>query len=417
MLGCGYVGLTTGACLAHFGHDVVCADVEPGRISLLQGGELPFVEPDLAGLVSESQAAGRLRFVLGAAEAVADREFAVVCVPTPRGPGDAPDLTFVRRCVAEVAPALTKAAIMIVKSTVPVGTTAEVERWLGRSDVAVVSNPEFLREGSAVHDCLHPDRIVVGCDDRGAAHRVAQLYDGCAAPVVITDPRTAEVLKYTANAFLATRLSFINAISTVCDVLGADMDGVVAGLGYDRRIGPEFLQPGPGWGGSCLPKDTRALLRMAGDAGLRFELLEQVIETNDRQIDSVIGKIRVAAGGTLRGAVVAVLGLAFKANTDDLRDSPAIIIIERIVGEGAIVRAYDPTAREAAGTYELATTPYEAAESADVVAVLTEWEEFRDLDLDKLAAVMRGNAVVDARNMLDKAAFVAAGYDYTGLGR
>lgn len=417
VLGTGYVGLTVGVCLSQLGHSVICADIDASRVERLGRGEVPFVEPGLESLVCEALQRGAVRFVLGVAGAVADAEFVFICVATPRGEDGAADLTALRSCVVEVGPLLAPGAIVVTKSTVPIGTSSVVSGWLDRDDVAVVSNPEFLREGSAVHDFLHPDRIVLGSENRAAARRVRQLYDGIDAPTVITDSRTAEMIKYTANAFLATRLSFINEVSTICDALGADIDGLVAGLGSDHRIGLEFLSPGPGWGGSCLPKDTRALLHMAASAGLRFELLEQVIASNERQIDSVVRKITVAVGGVLRGSVVAVLGLAFKAHTDDVRDSPAIIIIGRLAAAGATVRAYDPAVRESNGAHHLAGTSYEAAEGADAVVVLTEWPEFVDLDLEKLAAMMRGRAVVDARNMLDKASYTEAGYQYVGLGR
>ena len=416
VLGCGYVGLTTGACLAELGHDVVCADVDRRKLETLQRGDLPFVEPELEGLVASGMAAGRLQFVVGGATAVAGREFVFVCVPTPRGADDAPDLRCVRECILAIASALAPSSVVVTKSTVPVGATAMIEEWIGRSDVRVVANPEFLREGSAVRDFMHPDRIVAGAEDQGAAARVLSLYASLGASVVLTDSRTAEVLKYAANGFLAMRLSFINAVALLCDALGADIDGVVAGLGYDHRIGHHFLQPGPGWGGSCLPKDTRALVRMAADAGVSFDLLQQVIESNECQIAAVVSKIRSAAGGMLRGSTVAVFGLAFKANTDDLRESPAMIIVDRLLDEGATVQAYDPAVRSA-GMLHLAATPYEAAADADVVAVLTDWDEFRELDVDKLAAVLRGRAIVDARNMLDKSMFVNAGYAYVGLGR
>jgi UDPglucose 6-dehydrogenase len=361
-------------------------------------------------------ASGRLQFALGAA-ATATCDLVFVCVATPRGPDDAPDLQFVQACIAEVAPLLAPSAIVITKSTVPVGTTDNVRDWIGRPDIDVVANPEFLREGSAVHDFMHPDRIVVGADNPTAADRVLALYERCGAPAVRTDPRTAEMLKYAANAYLATRLSFINAIAGLCDAMGTDIDGIIDGLGRDGRIGHHFLQPGPGWGGSCLPKDTRALVRMAADAGFSFQLLEKVIAANEQQIGAVVGKIRAAVGGSLNGASVGVLGLSFKANTDDLRDSPAVTIVEQLLAEGARVSAYDPSLTVDLANVEVAATPYAAAEGADVIAVLTEWDEFRDLDLEKLAAAMRTSAVVDARNMLDKSSFVQAGYAYTGLGR
>jgi len=292
---------------------------------------------------------------------------------------------------------------------------------LQRPDVRVVSNPEFLREGSAVDDFLKPDRVVVGSDDRTAAMTVGELYNGVKAQVIVTDPASAETIKYAANAFLATKLSFINAIAAVCEGVGADINEVVVGMGYDKRIGHEFLRPGPGWGGSCLGKDSRALLSMANDANYHFQLLQGVIAVNEEQFDRVVGKIRSAAGGSVAGARIAVWGLTFKARTDDLRESPSLAIIARLLAEGAHVRAYDPTVTERSACIpdglELAADPYDAAAAATVLAVLTEWDEFRWLEPAKVAGVMSGRRIVDGRNLLERISWQRAGFVHEGIGR
>lgn len=420
VIGTGYVGLTTGACFAHLGHDVVCADVVPEKVEALQRGEVPILEQGLDELVREGLQAGRLRFVLGARNAVRDAEFAYLCVPTPQAPDGSADLSYIESAAREIAPHLPPDAVVVNKSTVPVGSTRFVEQALGRSDVHVVSNPEFLREGSAVTDFLHPDRVVIGSDDQSAAIRVASLYIGVPAPLMVTDPASAETIKYASNAFLATKLSFVNAIAALCEAVGADVNDVVLGMGYDKRIGHEFLRPGPGWGGSCFPKDTRALLYIAHEAGYHFDLLEGVISVNEEQFTRVADKIVAMAGGSVQGRRVAVWGLTFKANTDDLRDSPALEIVRRLLDRGAVVRAYDPTVRGPLASHpdvEIAPDPYAACEGAEVLAVLTEWDEFKWLDFDKVADLVAERRVVDARNHLDRAALVRRGFAFTGIGR
>jgi UDPglucose 6-dehydrogenase len=417
VIGTGYVGLTTGACLAHLGHDVVCADVDRSKVERLERGEIPILEDGLEELVRDSVRAGRLRFVLGAENAVADREFIFLCVPTPQGADGSADLSYIEAAAKEISPHLLSEAVVINKSTVPVGSTLVVERALQRADVSVVSNPEFLREGSAVHDFLHPDRVVIGSTDQAAAIRVASLYLGLAAPLMVTDPASAETIKYASNAFLAAKISFVNAIAAVCEAVGADVNDVVLGMGYDKRIGQEFLRPGPGWGGSCFPKDSHALVRIAEDAGYEFGLLKGVIEVNEQQFDRVVTKVREAAGGSLEGVRVAAWGLTFKARTDDLRDSPAIEIIHRLQAAGAEVRAYDPAISADVAGIEVAADPYAACEGAEVLAVLTEWDEFRWLDLDKVGDAMAGRRVVDARNLLDRNRLRQSGFEYQGIGR
>jgi UDPglucose 6-dehydrogenase len=311
--------------------------------------------------------------------------------------------------------------IVVNKSTVPVGSTRVVERFLERGDVAVVSNPEFLREGSAVQDFLFPDRIVIGSDDRAAAEKVASFYDSVEAPVLITDPASAETIKYASNAFLATKLSFVNALAAVCEGVGADVNDVVKGLGYDRRIGHQYLQPGPGWGGSCFPKDTSALLHIAESGGYDFRFLGGVIAVNEEQFSRVAEKARHAAGGALAGSTVAVWGLTFKAGTDDMRDSPALSVIDRLLADGATVRAFDPTVAAHRGgldeRVEVGTDPLAVCGGAHVLMVLTEWSEFADVEPDDVAALMAGRGLVDTRNLLDRDAWTGRGFDYYGIGR
>jgi UDPglucose 6-dehydrogenase len=417
VIGTGYVGLTTGACFAHVGHEVVCADIDADKVARLQRGEIPILEAGLENLVREGIDGGRLTFVVGAARAAADCEFAYLCVPTPQGPDGSADLSFIEQAAVQIGPVLPSEAIVVNKSTVPVGSTRVVERAMGRSDIAVVSNPEFLREGSAIHDFLHPDRIVIGAEDQAAAVRVSSLYLGITAPVIVTDPASAETIKYAANAFLATKISFINAVAAVCEAVGADINDVALGMGYDSRIGHEFLKPGPGFGGSCFPKDSRALVRIAEDAGYDFGLLEGVITVNAEQFERVTEKIVELAGGSVDGKCIGAWGLTFKARTDDLRESPSLEVLRRLVERGATVRGYDPSLPGDIAGIAVVDDPYAAVEGADVLAVLTEWDEFRWLDVDKVASSMRAKCVVDARNLLDRAAFVRRGFEYRGIGR
>ena len=421
VIGTGYVGLTTGACLAHLGHTVVCADIDTDKIAKLRNGIIPIVELGLTELVAEGMASGRLSFVVGSVEAAKNCDIAFLCVPTPQGEDGSADLSYVQRAAEEISAVLPFEAIVVNKSTVPVGSTKVVEKALKRPDVKVVSNPEFLREGSAVQDFLKPDRVVVGSDDQAAAMKVASLYDGLSTRVIITDPASAETIKYAANAFLATKLSFINAIAAICEGVGADINDVVVGIGSDKRIGENFLRPGPGWGGSCFPKDSRALIKIAEDADYSFDLLKGVITVNDQQLDRVADKIRLAAGGDLSGKVVAVWGLTFKAGTDDLRDSPAIAIIERLMKLGAHVQAFDPTVNAMRtgipNDLVIAGSSLEATSHADVLAVLTEWDEFKWISPSTIAAEMTGKQVVDARNLLDRKDWERAGFTYQGIGR
>ena len=420
VIGTGYVGLTTGAYLAHLGHQVVCADIFEEKVARLRRGDVPILEAGLEELVVEDLAAARLDFVVGAAGAVADAEFVFLCVQTPQGEDGSAVLTYIREAAADIGPLLRPEAIVINKSTVPVGSTRVVEQALGRDDVFVVSNPEFLREGSAVHDCLHPDRIVIGSDDQAAAMRVAALFESLKAPLVITDPASAETIKYASNAFLATKVSYVNALANVCEAVGADVREVVLGMGYDKRIGFEFLKPGPGWGGSCFPKDTRAMVRIAEDAGYDFGLLRGVITVNDEQYERMTAKVERMLARPVDGAAIAVWGLTFKARTDDLRDSPSIEVVRRLQAKGATIKAYDPaitSPRPALEGIEVLSDPYAVCEGADVLVVLTEWDEFRWLDFAKVAGLMRSARLVDTRNLLEPAAVRRRGFTYDGLGR
>jgi len=418
VVGTGYVGLTTGACFAELGHDVLCADIVEEKVTSLKAGKIPIHEDGLESIVQENMKAGRLDFVLGAANAVKGREFVYLCVPTPQGDDGRADLSYVEAAAREIAPHLDRGAIVVNKSTVPVGSTLLVERALERPDVSVVSNPEFLREGSAVNDFLNPDRVVIGSDDRNAASKVAALYLGVRAPIIITDPASAETTKYASNAFLATKISFANAVAAVCEAVGADVADVLLGIGYDSRIGHHFLKPGPGWGGSCFPKDTKAMIGIAEDGGYDFAFLKGVIEVNDQQFVRVVDKVRDACGGDLEGKKVGVLGLTFKAGTDDLRDSPAIEICKRLVAAGAVITAHDPVATES--YIDGVTTvddPYDACQDAEAVAILTEWDDFKFLDLDQLGERMAAKNIVDARNLLERGAVRRRGFNYQGIGR
>jgi UDPglucose 6-dehydrogenase len=417
VVGAGYVGLTTAACLAHLGHEVVCCDVVAEKVAGLSRGELPIFEAGLEKLVRQGLDGDRLSFVVESGPAVEDAEFVFLCVPTPPGPEGSADMSHIEAAAQEISPHLQPGSVVVTKSTVPVGSTRVVERALGRDDVFVVSNPEFLREGSAVHDFLNPDRVVIGSDDHAAAIRVASLFDRLRAPLIVTDPASAETIKYASNAFLATKVSFMNAVANLCEAVGADVREVELGMGYDRRIGFEFLKPGPGWGGPCLPKDTKALIEIGQRAEYDFSLLRGVIAVNEEQYGRVVAKIERAAGGSVAGRTVAVWGLTFKARTDDVRDSPAVEVIRRLLERGATVRAYDPRASGEVAGIERLPDPYAACEGAVVLAVLTEWDEFRWLDLGKVRSAMERASVVDARNLLDPAALVRAGFSYEGMGR
>jgi len=416
-VGTGYVGLTTGACLASLGHRVCCADVDEAKVDRLRRGEISIVEDGLDRLVSSGLETGNLSFVLGAAHAVTQAEFVFLCVPTPEGADGEADLSFVEAAATEIRELIPRNSVVVNKSTVPVGSTRVVERVMRRPDVSVVSNPEFLREGTAVFDFLNPDRVVVGADNLEAAERVGRLYESLGAPILITDAASAETIKYAANAFLATKISFVNAIAAICEGVGADVRDVMRGIGFDRRIGNEFLRPGPGWGGSCFPKDTLALLKIAERADYKFELLQGVVDVNLQQFDRMASRISSAAG---EGGTVAVWGLTFKALTDDLRDSPSLEIIDRLLAKGHKIRAYDPTVRHELRGYPtvvVCESEVAACEGSNVLAILTEWENFRWVDPVDVLSLIASRHIVDTRNLLDRSAWRTAGFTYQGVGR
>lgn len=437
VVGTGYVGLTTGVCLASLGHQVVCADIDTAKVERLRRGVVDIVEPRLAELMGEQMTAGRLSFVTSAAEGVTgfdeggSAEVLFLCVPTPMGVGGVADLRAVEAVVEEVRELLAPAAVVVNKSTVPVGTAVRTMELLDRPDVGVVSNPEFLREGSAVHDFLNPDRIVVGCDTQDPAERVSALYARLGAPTVLTDAASAELVKYAANCFLAMKLSYVNAMAELCERVGADIADVTEGIGSDRRIGSSYLSPGPGWGGSCLPKDTHALLQVADAADFEFRLLRATIDTNTRQRQRIVDKVRQAVTGRRTGSLTRVrlglLGLTFKAGTDDLRDSPALAIAALLRQAGADLVGYDPALVDRVGTdgsqgaelegVRLVADPLEAAEGAEALVVLTEWPAFRGLDWAAVASTMKTPIVVDTRNLLDPATLRRARVTTVGLGR
>jgi UDPglucose 6-dehydrogenase len=416
VIGAGYVGLTAAACLAHLGHEVRCSDCDKARVELLSSGGTPIFEEGLEDLIQMGLASGHLAFGVDNTWAVDDAEFTFLCLPTPEGPDGAPDMNFVKAVATEIGPYLRDESIVVDKSTVPIGTADAVGRMLGRSDVHVVSNPEFLRQGSAVHDFLHPARIVIGALDEKTAVRVSGLFAGMDPPVISTDPSTAETIKYACNAFLAAKVSFVNAVAAMCEVIGVDVRQVCIGMGLDPRIGSSCLQPGPGWGGSCFPKDTAALVRIAEEAGYDFSLLKSVIAVNQDQYDRVVRKATRLAGGSLSGMRVGLWGLTFKAGTDDLRSSPALEVAWRLRQGGAAVTAYDPTIRGPVEGIEVVSDAYAACDGASVVVLATEWQEFRWLDFDKVGGAMARRAIVDARNLLDPAVLRRAGFEYEGIG-
>ena len=428
MIGAGYVGLVSGACLADFGHHVNCIDRDARRIAALKRGVIPIFEPGLSELVGNNVREGRLEFDVEL-RAVAEAEAIFIAVGTPsrRGDGHA-DLTFVYEAVRDIAPLLTPGAVVITKSTVPVGTGDEIERILREQrpllPVQVVSNPEFLREGAAIRDFKHPDRIVVGAEDAQARAVLAEIYRPLylnAAPILYVGRRTAELIKYASNAFLATKITFINEMADLCERVGADVQEVARGMGLDNRIGAKFLHAGPGFGGSCFPKDTSALLKTAQDHGVALRIVEAVTAVNDQRKRAMARKVVAALDGSVRGKTVAVLGLTFKPNTDDTRDSPAIPLITALHDLGATVRGYDPAGMEQAKPLLPAVTycnsAYSAAEGADAVVIATEWEQFRALDLARLKSVMTRPVIVDLRNIYRPDELRRAGFRYAAIGR
>ena len=422
VLGAGYVGLTTAACFAKMGFNVVVSDVNVRRIEELNTGSCPIVEeglPELLAAVIEDE---KLSFISDNNKAVSNSSFVFLCLPTPQGQDGVADTSYVENASREMAANLKPGAVVVTKSTVPVGSASVIQNALGRSDVSVVSNPEFLREGSSIHDFLHPDRIVIGSNDVNAARRVGELYKSLGARIIYTDPSSAETIKYAANAFLATKISFINAVAAVCEGVGADVLDVIEGIGSDKRIGGAFLKPGPGWGGSCFPKDTKALVKIAESAGYDFALLKGVVEVNEQQLERIVGKVLSFRQSSTTEFRVCALGLTFKAGTDDRRDSPAISIIQRILSLGIEVHAYDPTVSTGVNAEDLTGVVLhqsvdDAAQHADVILILTEWPEFMSLDPANLSKSVRKRNLVDARNLLDAELWRASGFVHIGVGR
>ncbi len=423
VVGTGYVGLVTGACFADLGNRVACIDVDEAKVAMLRSGEIPIFEPGLEELVERNVKQGRLSFTTSYAEGLEDTEFVFVAVNTPAGQAGEADMTYARSAARSIAEHLRAPATVVNKSTMPIGTgdwVASVLARYGSVDTAVVSNPEFLREGSAIFDFMRPDRIVLGAEDRAAAERVAQLYAPVNAPILITDLRTAEMVKYASNAFLATKISFINEIASICEKMGADVREVARGMGLDKRIGGAFLDAGVGFGGSCFPKDVQALAHMAALSGCHPQLLRAVLEINRDARRSVVLKLR-AALGELEERQIGVLGLAFKPNTDDLREAAAIEIIHLLLQEGADIRAYDPAAMPKAGAalpgVRFCEDAYQAAEGAEALVLLTEWNEFKQLDLRRIRDLMARPILVDGRNIYDPTDMAELGFDYRGIGR
>ncbi|KAA9386762.1 UDP-glucose/GDP-mannose dehydrogenase family protein [Neorhizobium galegae] len=428
MVGSGYVGLVSGACFADFGHDVICVDKAAEKIEALRQGVIPIFEPGLESLVESNVKSRRLSFTTELGPAVADADVVFIAVGTPsrRGDGHA-DLGYVYAAAREIAEALTGFTVIVTKSTVPVGTGDEVERIIRETnpdaDFAVVSNPEFLREGAAIEDFKRPDRIVVGLSDERARGVMTEVYRPLylnQSPLLFTSRRTSELIKYAANAFLAMKITFINEMADLCERVGADVQDVSRGIGLDGRIGSKFLHAGPGYGGSCFPKDTLALAKTAQDYDSPVRLIETTIAVNDTRKRAMGRKVIAAAGGDVRGKKVAVFGLTFKPNTDDMRDSPAIAVVQTLQDAGAIVSGYDPEGMANARqmmNIEFATGPYEAAEGADVAVLVTEWNEFRALDLERLKSVMKSPVLVDLRNVYRAREVEAHGFAYSGVGK
>jgi UDPglucose 6-dehydrogenase len=424
VVGVGYVGLVTGTCFADLGNKIRCLDINEERIKNLKQGIMPIYEPGLAEMVARNAKAGRLSFTTSYEEGLSDAEFVFIAVGTPEGVDGEADLRYVRMAAEAIAEVMEQPLVLVNKSTVPVGTgdwVADIVREKQPRPIpfSVVSCPEFLREGSAISDFLNPYRVVLGSLDREAADKVAQLHLPLRAPIVVTDLRTAEMIKYASNAFLATKISFINEIANVCEALGADVKEVAAGMGYDHRIGRFFLDAGIGYGGSCFPKDVKALAYMANVHGQHPQLLQAVMEINRYQRRKIIFKLRELLGD-LKGKVVGLLGLSFKPNTDDMREAPSIDIARWLRAEGALVKAYDPVAMSGASRalsdVQLAEDPYELAEDCDALVVVTEWNEFKQLELERIKALMKQPVIVDGRNVYESDRMNSLGFHYRGIG-
>jgi UDPglucose 6-dehydrogenase len=429
VIGTGYVGLVSGACFSDFGHTVTCVDKDAAKIERLARGEIPIFEPGLDDLVARNLKSGRLFFTTDAQAAVASAEIVMLAVGTPARRGDGlADVSFVMEAAREVGAALGDYAVVVTKSTVPVGTGDEVEALIRKvrpnANFSVASNPEFLREGAAIEDFKRPDRIVVGIEDERARAVMSELYRPLfinETPILFTGRRTAELIKYAANAFLATKITFINEMANLCEKVGANVQDVARGMGLDRRIGSKFLHAGPGFGGSCFPKDTSALTAIAANNGTPTRIVEAVIAANEARKRAMADRVVAACGGSVRGQKLAVLGLTFKPNTDDMREAPSLVIVPALAAQGAEIVAYDPAgmeeARKLMPTLQFAADPYACMEGADAVVIITEWDEFRALDLDRAKAVLRKPVVVDLRNIYKPAEVAGRGITYVSIGR
>ena len=429
MIGTGYVGLVSGACFADFGHVVTCVDKDASKIERLKKGEIPIYEPGLDDLVAQNVNAGRLNFTTEAKDAIAEADAVFIAVGTPsrRGDGHA-DLSYVYGAAEEIAQLMDGFTVVVTKSTVPVGTGDEVEEIIRKArpdgDFAVVSNPEFLREGAAIKDFKIPDRVVVGTEDERAREVMKELYRPLflnETPILFTARRTSELIKYAANAFLAVKITFINEMADLCEKVGANVQEVSRGIGLDGRIGRKFLNAGPGYGGSCFPKDTLALTKTANDYDSPVRIVDTVVEVNAARKKAMAGKVIAAMGGDVSGKTIGVLGLAFKQNTDDMRDAPSLDILPALQAAGATIKAYDPEAMEEAShllkDIQFAKNAYEAAQDADALVIVTEWDQFRALDLERIKAALKSNVVVDLRNIYSPEDMAAKGFAYTSIGR
>lgn len=429
MIGTGYVGLVSGACFADFGHEVTCVDKDASKIERLKAGEIPIFEPGLDDLVAKNVKENRLFFTTEATDAIAEADAVFIAVGTPsrRGDGHA-DLSYVYAAAEEIAGLMSGFTVVVTKSTVPVGTGDEVEDIIRKArpdaEFAVVSNPEFLREGAAIGDFKRPDRVVVGTDSTQAREVMEELYRPLylnQTPILFTERRTSELIKYAANAFLAVKITFINEIADLCEKVGANVQEVSRGIGLDNRIGKKFLNAGPGYGGSCFPKDTLALTKTANDAGSPQRIVDTVVDVNKARKKAMATKVIGAMGGDVAGKTIGVLGLAFKPNTDDMRDAPSLDIVPALIEAGAVVKAFDPESMEEASHMmdgiEYASDPYEALNGADAMVIITEWDQFRALDLSRVKSALKGDVVVDLRNIYDPVDMRKRGFEYTSVGR
>ena len=429
VIGTGYVGLVTGACFAEFGVDVTCVDVDESKIAKLHKGEIPIYEPGLDQIVEKNVKAGRLHFTTNIAEGVRDAQVVFLAVGTPPKPDGSPDMSYYQQAAKDVADAMDDYKVLVTKSTVPVGTGKWLKEFVSENlktpvEFGVASNPEFLREGAAITDFMRPDRVVIGSNEPRAIEVMKELYRPLyliETPIVITSLEAAELIKYAANAFLATKITFINEIANLCDAIGCDVHDVARGMGMDNRIGRKFLHPGPGYGGSCFPKDTRALTTVADQFNVETRIVDAVIEANERQRMAMIPKIEQLVGEELSGKQIGVLGLSFKPETDDMRESPAIEIIHTLIERGAVVRAFDPVAMDEAKHYinglEYAEDEYDAIKDADVLVIVTEWNQFRALDMAKVKSLLRSPKIADLRNIYEPEDMRELGFEYVGVGR